>query len=96
MATLNKRIIGMMLTVALILLVPFIAMQFTDEVNWNLSDFIVAGTLLLGAGFACELVIRIVKNTAYRLSLCVMLLVILILTWLELAVGILGTRFAGS
>ena len=48
--------------VVIILLIPLIAMQFTDEVNWNLPDFIVAGVLLLGTGLACELVLRKVKN----------------------------------
>jgi hypothetical protein len=36
-------------------------MQFTNEVNWTLFDFVVAGVLLLGTGFICELVIRKVK-----------------------------------
>jgi len=52
----KKRILGMLLTVTFILLIPLIAMQFSDEVNWELADFIVAGFLLLGTGFIIELV----------------------------------------
>ena len=39
------------LATALILLVPLVAMQFTDEVDWALADFVVAGALLGGTGF---------------------------------------------
>lgn len=54
MITQNKRLIGIWLTVAFILLTPFIAMQFTHEVNWTVSDFIVAAILQTGTGLACE------------------------------------------
>lgn len=82
--------------VVIILLIPLIAMQFTDEVNWNLPDFIVAGVLLLGTGLACELVLRKVKNINYRIAICVGLLLALLLIWAELAVGIFGTPFSGQ
>jgi peptidoglycan/LPS O-acetylase OafA/YrhL len=96
MLTQNKRLVGIVLTVALLLLIPFIAMQFTNEVNWTLFDFMVAGVLLLGTGLLCELVIRKVKNIKYRLAICGVILIALLLTWIELAVGIFGTPFAGS
>lgn len=96
MITQNKRLLGIVFTVALLLLVPLVAMQFTDEVNWSPFDFVVAGSLLLGAGLLCELTLRVVKKTEYRLALCVVILAALLLIWIELAVGIFGTRFAGS
>ncbi len=58
----NKRLIGIVLTVVVLLLMPLIAMQFTNEVNWTLSDIVVAGVLLLGTGLICELVIRKIKK----------------------------------
>ncbi len=96
MTTQNKRLIGMVLTVVFILLIPFIAMQFSDEVNWTASDFAVAAVLLLGTGLACELVLRKVKKTKHRIALCAGILVILFLIWAELAVGIFGSPFSGS
>jgi peptidoglycan/LPS O-acetylase OafA/YrhL len=96
MLTQNKRLVGIVLTVALLLLIPFIAMQFTNEVNWTLFDFMVAGVLLLGTGLLCELVIRKVKNIKYRLAICGVILIALLFIWIELAVGIFGTPFAGS
>jgi hypothetical protein len=96
MITQNKRLIGIVLTVALLLLIPLVAMQFTSEVNWNMFDFIVAGVLLLGTGLLCELVMRKVKKIEYRIAICGTLLVAFLLIWIELAVGIFGTPLAGS
>jgi hypothetical protein len=84
------------LAVALLLLVPLIAMQFTSEVNWTLSDFVVAGVLLFGTGIMCELVMRKVKEVEKRIVICGVILIVLFLIWAELAVGVFGTPFAGS
>lgn len=71
-------------------------MQFTDEVNWTVMDFIVAGILLFGTGLMCELVLRKVNNIKYRIGICSVILAALFFIWAELAVGIFGTPFAGS
>ncbi len=92
----NKRLIGIVLTVAFLLLIPFIAMQFTKEVTWTLFDFIVAGVLLLSTGLACEFVIRKVKKFEYRVAVCLVILAVLLLIGVELAVGIFGSPIAGS
>ncbi|HJW16522.1 MAG TPA: hypothetical protein VJ499_05360 [Flavisolibacter sp.] len=96
MLTQNKRLAGIVLTVAILLLIPFTAMQFTNEVNWSVTDFMVAGVLLLGTGLLCELVIRKVKNIKTRLAICGVILLALLIIWIELAVGIFGSPFAGS
>jgi protein-S-isoprenylcysteine O-methyltransferase Ste14 len=54
----NKRRIIIFVLVVLLLLIPFLAMQFTSEVNWTLSDFLVAGVLLFGTGLLIELAFR--------------------------------------
>jgi len=92
----NKRLTIIVLIVLFLLLIPFIVMQFTDEVHWTLSDFVAAAVLLLGTGFLCEFVLRKVKKIKYRIAIIVVILTVLLLIWLELAVGIFGTRFAGT
>jgi hypothetical protein len=96
MVTQNKRLIGIVLTVVFILLTPLVAMQFTNEVDWDLRDFTIMGFLLLSTGLLCELVIRKVKKTDYRIGFIAVILLVLFLIWAELAVGIFGTPFAGS
>lgn len=92
----NKRLIGILISVSLLLMIPLIAMQFTNEVNWTLSDFIVAGVLLYGTGLVCELAMRKITKIEHRIAICALILALLLLTWVELAVGIFGTPFAGS
>ncbi|TCD26252.1 hypothetical protein EZ456_14670 [Pedobacter psychrodurus] len=90
------RITIILSVIASILAIPLIAMQFTNEVAWNLSDFITAGILLLSTGLAIELVIRNLKTGTLRTVVLIVILLALFLIWAELAVGIFGTPFAGS
>ena len=92
----NKSLKIILTVVATILLIPFIAMQFTDEVSWTILDFLVMGILLLGTGLLFELVMRKMTNVKYRTFLLVAIILTFLLVWAELAVGIFGTPFAGS
>lgn len=96
MITPNIRLVGIIVAVAILLLIPFLAMQFTGEVNWSHTDFVLAAVLLFGTGLMCELVLRLVTKFEYRIALCAAVLLALALVWIELAVGLFGTRFAGS
>lgn len=71
-------------------------MQFTNEVNWSLMDFVMAGILLFGTSLVFELVIRKVKSTKHRLLISGIILLLLFLLWAELAVGIFGSPLAGN
>jgi hypothetical protein len=71
-------------------------MQFTNEVVWTLSDFVVAGVLLVGTGLAFAAAIRKARSMRSRAIFGAAILVAFLLVWAELAVGIFGTPFAGS
>jgi hypothetical protein len=77
---------------AAFLLLPLVAMQFADEVNWGLADFVLAGALVGGVGLTYELVARRSGNGAYRAAVGVALAGAFILVWTNLAVGILGSE----
>lgn len=82
--------------VGVILLIPFIAMQFTDEVKWSPFDFMVMGILLFTTGIIAALIWTKIKSAPYRIAFLIALVILLLLVWIELAVGIFGTPFAGS
>ena len=92
----NKRVIFIIAAVPTLLLIPLIAMQFNNGVDWKIFDFLIMGVLLLGTGLLCELVLRKVKSTKWRILICGAVLFAFLLIWAELAVGIFGTAFAGS
>lgn len=92
----NKRLIIILISIAVLLLIPFLAMQFTPEIDWELTDFIIMGILLLCTGLSIEVVLRKVKSVKNRILICLAILIVFLLVWAELAVGLIGTPFAGS
>ena len=79
-----------------ILSIPLMAMQFTKEVNWTISDFLVMGILLFTTVFTIDFVLKKFKTLKSRLILTVGIVVLLALVWAELAVGIFGSPLTGS
>ena len=77
---------------ALLWLLPLTAMVFTDEVNWDETDFIVFGAMLLGACGTYELATRVTGSTAYRAAVGIAVVAAFILIWMNLAVGIIGSE----
>lgn len=92
----GKNIIRVALVTVLLLLVPFIAMQFTGEVNWDETDFIVMGTLLFSTGLILELVMKKFNNSTTQIIAGLIVVAVFLLIWAELAVGVFGTPWAGS
>lgn len=96
MFTLTKRFYVILVIVLILLLIPLVAMQFTNEVSWSVFDFIAAGILLLGTGLAIEIVLQKVKSKKKRILISGMIIILLLLLWTELAVGIFGSSIAGN
>ncbi len=87
------RIVAVMLC---LLLLPLLAMQFTDEVKWNITDFIIAGIFLCSTGCIYKYVIKKITHKNYRFFITIIFITLSLLVWGELAVGIFGTSWAGS
>lgn len=74
--------------VALMLVAPLVAMQFTTEVNWTTSDFVLAGALLIGAGLLIELVLWKARGNAVRIGAALAIVAAVLVIWAQGAVGI--------
>jgi len=72
-----------------LLLLPMVAMQFTDEVNWTSFDFAVFGGLLLAALTAFEIVLACLKRPAWRIAGILAVIVGFLVAWAVLAVGVI-------
>jgi hypothetical protein len=92
----TKTILILLSIVAVLLLIPILAMQFTNEVHWSVMDFVMAGILLFSTSLAIEFVLRKVKSNNYRILICGIILIIILLLWAELAVGIFGSPISGN
>lgn len=85
---LKKRFVRVVLLTVLILLVPFFLTQVDSNWDWNAFDFLVIGTLLLGAGMAYELIALRLKKRGYKILLLCATIASVLFVWAELAVGI--------
>ena len=83
----NNVFVWIALGTGLILLIPMIAMQFTDEVNWDTKDFIVMGFLLLSTASLFVLVSRRAPRRR-RVVIGIMFAAAFLYIWAELAVGV--------
>ena len=79
-----------------LLLIPMATMLISDEINWSIFDFLVMGVLLFSFGISINLVLNNTKNSKIRITLFTFLILIFSLIWIELAVGIFESPFAGS
>ncbi len=71
-------------------LLPLVAMQFSSEMAWTAFDFAAWGAMLLVACGVFELGMRLSPNFAYRAGFAVAAGTAFLITWSNLAVGIVG------
>jgi hypothetical protein len=90
--TLTQSIVRLALATAFLLLIPLVAMQFTNEVAWTGSDFVFAGVMLFGAGLTFMLIARKWNSTTYRIAVGVAVAAGLLLVWANAAVGLVGSE----
>lgn len=77
----NIRLICILIAVPALLLIPYLAMKFGDEVNWTALDFITMGVMLLVTGLAIEVALRIVKVTWMRAAAVLAILFGFVMVW---------------
>lgn len=89
---LSKSIFRLALLTAFLLLIPLVAMQFTQEVNWTFSDFVFAAVMLFGAGLLFIFIARMGSNATYHVAAGVGVMAGLLLVWANAAVGLVGSE----
>lgn len=81
----------------LLLALPALAMRLRAEgVDWSASDFAIMGVLLAALGLGIEAAVRLLTGWRSRLIVIGAVLIVFLAIWVELAVGVFGTPFAGS
>ncbi len=89
--TIPWRIVGWGIP-ALLLLLPLVAMQFSDEVVWTSADFIFAAVLFGSVGGAFELIVRKSGSRAFRAGAAVAVVAAFLTVWVNAAVGMIGSE----
>ena len=84
------RFMRILFSSLMLLIIPLIAMPFSDEVDWTGSDFIIAGLLLFVAAFAIEVVLRLFTKKRNQVAIIAVLIYVFLSIWAEIAVGVLS------
>lgn len=77
---------------AFLLLLPAVAMRYTDEVSWTAGDFIFAALLIGFVGISYELTVRVTRNWAHRAAVIAALAATFLTIWANGAVGMIGSE----
>ena len=78
-----------------LLFIPFFAMRFTDQISWSFFDFVIMGFMLIVYSFAIAYSFNKLYGSKKSLLIIIVGLLFLLL-WAELAVGIFNSPFAGN
>ncbi|KQR93744.1 hypothetical protein ASG01_07730 [Chryseobacterium sp. Leaf180] len=81
---------------AAILCIPLIGNLTSKEFDWSLSDFVIGAALLFGTAFIIDMILRKVKSKTSRIIFSCVIVFLLILIWVEMAVGLFGSPISGS
>ena len=83
-----KKYIVVVLIVLFLLLILFTMMLLTDRIRWSLLDFTIAGILLVITISTIHFIFRKIKNTKYFIVTSIAFLLLMLLIWIEIAVGV--------
>ncbi|MFZ4568696.1 MAG: hypothetical protein ACOYND_06635 [Bacteroidota bacterium] len=93
---LSSRLKIILISITVILTIPVLGKLFTDDFQWALPDFFIAAILLYGTGIMIDFILRKVQKKSHKIALNGLILLVLLCIWAELAVGLIGTPFAGN
>jgi hypothetical protein len=96
MMTKQQKTTAIFAVPSLLFAAAFLGNLFVEGWEWSRFDFLIAGILLFGTAFIINLIANSGKTLAFKLIVCGVIILVLLLTWVELAVGLFGTPFAGN
>jgi len=91
-----RSLVRFLLIVPVGLSLPLIAGQLSADVHWSTADFVTAAALLSGGAVALTIGTATPPLPRWLRRSAIGAVVIIGMVWLELAVGVFGTPWAGS
>ncbi len=77
----TKRLILILAAAESLLLIPFVAMKFTSEVDWSPMDFVTMGVMLLFTGVGIEVALRLVGDVWIKVAAVAAVLFAFVMVW---------------
>ncbi len=94
---LNRTQWIILIGIILILCIPFIErLGGNESINWTFFDYLMAFILLFSFGITLEFSVRSIRSRSLKWAAIVGIVLFFVLLWVELAVGIFNSPFAGN
>jgi hypothetical protein len=77
-----------LIIVGAFLLVPLVAMQFSDQFNWGIEDFVFAGIWMYCLLWLVEFSVKKFGTRPRKLIIPALIILVFLAIWAELAVGL--------
>lgn len=88
-----QSVLSVAMVATSLIVIPLIAAFLTEEVDWNVGDYVFAWILIFTAGLTYKLASeRMSDSTYFRIAVGVGVFATLALIWTNLAVGIIGSE----
>jgi threonine/homoserine efflux transporter RhtA len=84
-----KTALRIAVAVAIILMIPLVAMQLTDDVNRSPFDFAAAAALLFGTGMIYAVASSRTQNSRRKAAIGLGVAAVLFIGWVQFAAGII-------
>lgn len=81
---------------SLLMVVAFISNNFVEGFNWTGSDFLIAAILLFGTASFIYMIVSSKLSVRAKTIISIVIIHILMIIWVEMAVGLFGSPIAGS
>ena len=91
----KKRLRYRLLLFWSLLLIPLVGSQFTTEIQWDMYDYLAAVLLLSAGAWSIEGILQSQKSKHLKKIGVVVILLLLLILWAEMAVGLFGSPLAG-
>jgi hypothetical protein len=91
-----KRLLILFFSLESLLLIPIIGMLVLGDVTWSGVDFLIMGLMLFLLYVGITLVLQLGKQRNYRVILILFFNCFFLALWIELAVDVVDTIFAGT
>lgn len=81
---------------SLLMVAAFVANNFAEGFNWTGSDFLIAAVLLFGTASFIYMIVNSNLSVREKIMISIVIVLILMVIWVEMAVGLFGSPIAGS
>jgi len=76
------------LITTLVLILATLGNIYVISFNWSILDFLIMGVMVFGGTLIIDIFIKRIKENKYRLIFSLLILLLFIYIWAELAVGL--------